>query len=68
MSINAEVVALILRDGDRCYLCGQSVQRMPIHIEHVKPRARGGSDDLANKRLAHADCNLWKGQKPVVAA
>jgi len=68
MSTNAEIVALILRDGDRCYLCGQSLRRSSVHVEHVKPRTRGGSDELANKRLAHADCNLWKGTKPVVAA
>lgn len=68
MATTAEVFALIMRDGDRCYLCGQSVRGVPVHVEHVKPKARDGSDGLENKRVAHADCNVWKGQKPVVAA
>src|SRR5947207_1786098 len=33
----------------------------PLHIEHVIPKAHGGSDDLRNLALACIDCNLHKG-------
>lgn len=58
--------ALALRDGVRCYLCGQAeVADEPWHVEHVIPKVRGGSDDLDNLRLAHQSCNLQKGTEPV---
>ena len=34
-----------------------------LHIDHVIPIARGGSDTLDNVRPAHAFCNLSKGAK-----
>jgi hypothetical protein len=32
-----------------------------LHIEHIRPRKHGGSDDEANLCLACIDCNLRKG-------
>ena len=32
-----------------------------LHIEHIRPRKHGGSDDLGNLALACIDCNLHKG-------
>jgi 5-methylcytosine-specific restriction endonuclease McrA len=34
---------------------------VPLHIEHIVPKAHGGSDDLDNLALACIDCNLHKG-------
>lgn len=63
------VAALLLRDGAECYLCGQSGwdAEDPLEIEHRRPRAAGGSDDLANLALAHRSCNQSKGTKAVSA-
>jgi len=59
-------VALLLRDGDTCYLCDQSPDiDDPLEIEHVVPKAFGGSDDLSNLRLAHRSCNRTKGTHAV---
>lgn len=55
------------RDGDRCGICRQAIRfdlpagprgddRGPS-IDHMLPRSRGGSDDLANLRLTHWGCN-----------
>lgn len=59
--------ALLMRDGDRCYLCGQGPDlEDPFEIEHVKPRRSGGSNDLNNLALAHRSCNRTKGTAAVV--
>jgi hypothetical protein len=36
-----------------------------FHLEHVIPRAQGGSDAHHNRALACATCNLAKGEKTV---
>jgi len=44
-----------------CYLCQREfAEDDVIHVEHVMPRALGGSDDRENLLPAHAECNLRK--------
>lgn len=50
--------AVFERDGHRCTYCG--AEDRPLHADHRKPVARGGSDDLANLITACAPCNLRK--------
>jgi 5-methylcytosine-specific restriction endonuclease McrA len=45
-----------------CYLCNQEITG-DIHIDHVIPLARGGSDTIDNKALTHPFCNMSKGAK-----
>lgn len=60
---------LVSRDGARCYLCGQGQDADdPFEIEHVIPRAAGGSDDIENLKLAHRSCNRAKGTSAVAAS
>lgn len=33
----------------------------PLHVEHIVPRSRGGTDDLANLALSCSARNLAKG-------
>lgn len=62
-------IALAMRNGTNCYLCGQPLDPAdPMQIEHRKPRAAGGTDDLDNLALAHASCNQAKGTRSVVSA
>ncbi len=35
----------------------------PFHLEHILPRSRGGTADLANRALACSPCNLAKGPR-----
>jgi 5-methylcytosine-specific restriction endonuclease McrA len=43
------------------YLCGQPARPGdPLVADHVIARARGGSDERANLRAAHASCNARK--------
>ena len=62
------IAALTMRDGARCYLCGQGADPAdPFEIEHRKPVAAGGSDDLDNLELAHRSCNRTKGTLSVTS-
>ena len=59
-----EVRQLVIdRDGTSCYLCGLQCYEHEIHIDHVIPRSRGGSDDPSNLKVACWLCNMRKGAK-----
>lgn len=52
-----------------CWLCG-SGEQLPGDrwtVDHVVPRSKGGDHSLANLRLAHEECNLFRGDKEVTA-
>lgn len=49
----------------RCVYCGAS--ELPLQIEHIVPKARGGSDRVDNLTLACEACNLRKGNSPAAA-
>lgn len=65
----AETMAsLIARDGLECRVPGckhptEFTEANPPTIEHVIPRAKGGTDDMANLEVAHQKCNNWKGDR-----
>lgn len=48
---------LLKRDGARCPICGKKLTDENMCIDHIFPRALGGSDALDNLRLLCADCN-----------
>lgn len=50
--------------GRTCHLCHQPI-RGTVSIDHVIPRSKGGTDDIANCRPAHLKCNVRRGTKPV---
>jgi HNH endonuclease len=51
----------------RCWLCLQPMRLEPpshpdaVSVEHIVPRARGGSNKWNNKLLAHRVCNTARG-------
>jgi len=52
------------RAGDCCEYCGLPQSALPFatfHVEHIIAQQRGGSDDLLNRALCGARCNLSKG-------
>lgn len=51
------------RWNSSCAYCGAS--NVPLNIEHLRPRSRGGSDRISNLVLACAPCNRAKASKPV---
>lgn len=44
-----------------CHLHQDDSPLAALHIEHIRPRKHGGSDDESNLCLACIDCNLHKG-------
>lgn len=62
VNLHAEVIA---RSGNRCEYCGLSQigQEATFHIDHVVPRAAGGSTTKENLALACVSCSLRKGAK-----
>lgn len=52
------------RDGDCCWYCGEFLED-DTTIEHLIPRADGGTHTLANLVLAHQDCNQAAADAPL---
>lgn len=66
MSSRREIeVAVRTRAGDRCEYCKmhQNLQGASFHVEHIVPRARGGTSDIENLALACPGCNLHKADR-----
>lgn len=49
--------------GRKCAYC--DTMDAPLQIDHIHPRARGGSDRVSNLTLACAPCNLKKAAQDV---
>ena len=45
----------------KCAYCGK--ENVPLEVEHIIPRARGGSDRISNLAIACTKCNQKKGTK-----
>ncbi|WP_234383145.1 RNA-guided endonuclease IscB [Streptomyces dysideae] len=46
-----------------CAYCGAT--GVPLNIDHIRPRSRGGTDRISNLTLACIPCNQAKGNAPV---
>lgn len=44
----------------RCELCGAHEEHAALHVDHILPRAKGGSDDLSNFQALCVTCNTNK--------
>lgn len=47
----------------RCELCGAHEEQAAMHVDHIIPRARGGSDDASNFQALCITCNTNKRDK-----
>ena len=54
---------LLEKWGRACSYCGTTDR--PLQIEHIHPRARGGTDRISNLCLACAACNTAKGTQDI---
>jgi 5-methylcytosine-specific restriction endonuclease McrA len=52
---------LLEKWGRKCAYCG--VTNVPLQVEHIVPRARGGTNRVGNLTLACEPCNLSKGTR-----
>jgi len=59
-----EVRAYLLEKWQhRCAYCGK--QSVPLQVEHIVARARGGTDRASNLTLSCEACNVTKGTQPI---
>lgn len=57
-----EIKEYLLEKWDRkCAYCGK--KDVPLEVEHIVPRSRGGSDRVSNLTIACNKCNQKKGNK-----
>ena len=56
-------VQVLMRDGNRCRLCGVECNDglHNIHFDHIIPWSKGGETTLDNLQVLCSDCNLAKG-------
>jgi 5-methylcytosine-specific restriction endonuclease McrA len=54
---------LLAKWGRACAYCG--IADVPLNIDHIEPRARGGSNRVSNLCVACVSCNQKKGAQPV---
>lgn len=52
---------IIKRDGNKCAYCGKS--DVPLTVDHIIPKAKGGSDAWENLVAACVHCNNKKGDR-----
>jgi hypothetical protein len=51
------------RDGFRCQYCGRAAPDIVLEIDHIKPVADGGENDILNLITSCKDCNSGKGDR-----
>jgi 5-methylcytosine-specific restriction endonuclease McrA len=59
-----EVREYLLNKWDRkCTYC--SKENVPLQVEHIQPKAKGGSNQISNLCIACEKCNLKKGTQEI---
>ena len=48
------------RDNFTCQYCGKRPPDAILHVDHIHPKSKNGTDDAFNLTTACADCNLGK--------
>lgn len=62
--INKKVRFEVLkRDKFTCQYCGRQAPEVVLHVDHIKPIAEGGENEILNLITSCADCNIGKGKK-----
>ena len=51
------------RDGFTCQYCGRSAPNVVLEVDHIKPVAKGGGNELLNLVTSCFECNRGKGKR-----
>ncbi|MCP4685589.1 MAG: HNH endonuclease, partial [bacterium] len=54
---------LLEKWGRKCAYC--EAENVPLEVEHIRPKSRGGSNRVSNLTLSCIPCNIKKGNRPV---
>jgi 5-methylcytosine-specific restriction endonuclease McrA len=57
--------SVLARDNWICCSCGRSPkeQGVTLEVDHIKPRSKGGTDDLNNLQTLCKKCNVGKSNR-----
>lgn len=47
--------------GRKCAYCGKT--NVPLEVEHIVPKSRGGTERVSNLAISCYECNLLKGKR-----
>ena len=61
----AQRFRIFSRDGFTCRYCGRRSDVIPLHLDHLIPVSRGGTNDDDNLITSCRDCNLGKGSRRI---
>ncbi len=50
----------MLRDDQKCKICGRSSDEVPLEVDHIVPVSKGGTDEINNLAALCKDCNSGK--------
>jgi hypothetical protein len=53
------------RDSFKCQYCGATAPEVVLHVDHINPVAKGGSNEITNLVTACQPCNLGKKDRPL---
>jgi hypothetical protein len=56
----SKLIAVMQKSDSKCVACGSSGE---LHVDHIIPHSRGGSNEIDNLQMLCAGCNLSKGTK-----
>ena len=54
---------VLLRAKNRCENCGVKSTKKALEVDHIKPRTKGGKDELSNYQALCYTCNSQKSNK-----
>jgi 5-methylcytosine-specific restriction endonuclease McrA len=54
---------LLEKWGHKCAYCG--AENVPLEVEHIQPKSKGGSNRVSNLTIACHDCNQRKDKIPI---
>jgi len=54
---------LLKKANGHCSLCGATKKETVLHVDHIVPRSRGGTNDESNLQVLCLKCNLGKSNK-----
>ena len=53
------------RDSFTCQYCGMAAPDVILHVDHIDPKSKGGSDGILNLLTSCSSCNSGKGARPL---
>ena len=56
----------VLKRDHECVLCGAAPEidsDVRLHVDHIVPRSKGGSNEMSNFQVLCAECNLGKSNR-----